>query len=242
MRLTSILFNAFKYARAAETSVSGSFWSPNTIAVVGRTGPDRLLRLAALFHDIGKPRTRAIGPNGVSFHHHEVVGARMTRRRMTELRYSAEAIDQVVRLVELHLRFHGYLDQGWTDAAVRRYVRDAGSPEQLRRLNLLTRADVTTQNRRKERILQAAMDDLERRVERLREQEQLDALRPPLDGNQIMARLGIRPGPLVGKAYRHLLEARIEQGPLTQEQGERLLDAWAAEHSEHVAAAQTSGE
>jgi poly(A) polymerase len=153
----------------------------------------------------------------------------MARARMTELRYSKRMIEDVAQLVYLHLRFHGYSEQGWTDSAVRRYARDAGSDEQLARLNALTRADVTTQNRRKARTLAQAMDELETRITALRREEELAALRPPLDGHQIMEHLGIAPGPLVGEAYRHLLDARIEQGPLTEEDGRALLDAWWSE-------------
>ena len=164
----------------------------HTLAVVDKTSKHRLLRLAALFHDVGKPRTRAITDGGVSFHHHEVVGARMTRTRMEALRYPAADVDTVVRLVELHLRFHTYR-LGWTDKAVRRYVRDAGPHLDL--LNELTRCDCTTRNAAKARALARRMDELEARIAELREQEELDALRPDLDGNQVMELLGIGPGP-----------------------------------------------
>lgn len=203
----------------------------HTVAVVENTTPDRIVRLAALFHDIGKPKTRSFGPHGVSFHHHEVVGARMTRDRMRALRYSTEDVAAVSQLVELHLRFHGYHegDGGWTDAAVRRYARDAGPL--LDRLNELTRCDCTTRNRRRAEELARRMDQLEERIARLREQEALDALRPDLDGRQVMAHLGIGPGPAVGAALAMLLEARIEEGPLGEEEAFRRVDAWWAEHS-----------
>ena len=166
--------------------------------MVEKTHPDRLLRLAALFHDVGKPKTRSYGPRGaVSFHHHEVVGARMTRDRMRALRYSTEDVEVVTRLVELHLRFHTYR-MGWTDSAVRRYVRDAGPL--LDRLNELTRCDCTTRNPAKAKALARRMDELDARIAELREQEELRAIRPDLDGNAVMARLGLRPGPEVGKA------------------------------------------
>ncbi|HLI55070.1 MAG TPA: CCA tRNA nucleotidyltransferase, partial [Acidimicrobiales bacterium] len=183
----------------------------HTIAVVDKTSPDRLLRLAALFHDVGKPKTRSFGDKGtVMFHHHDVVGARMTRDRMRALRYPAEDIETVARLVELHLRFHTYR-MGWTDSAVRRYVRDAGPL--LDRLNELTRCDCTTRNPAKARALARRMDELEERIAALQEQEELRSIRPDLDGNQVMARLGLRPGPLVGEALAYLLELRLEEGP-----------------------------
>ena len=195
----------------------------HTLAVVDNTSPDRLLRLAALFHDVGKPRTRAITDGGVSFHHHEVVGARMTRTRMEALRYSAADVDTVVRLVELHLRFHTYR-LGWTDKAVRRYVRDAGSL--LDRLNELTRCDCTTRNANKARALARRMDELEQRIAELREQEELDAIRPDLDGNQVMEILGIAPGPDVGAAHAFLMELRLDEGPLGPEEATRRLTEW----------------
>ena len=202
----------------------------HTLAVVDKTRPERIVRLAALFHDVGKPKTRSFGPGGVSFHHHEVVGARMTRDRMRALRYPNDDVDAVSRLVELHLRFHGYRegDGGWTDSAVRRYVRDAGPL--LDELNELTRCDCTTRNVAKARALARRMDELEARIARLREEEELAALRPDLDGVQVMEHLGIRPGPAVGRALAHLLELRIEEGPLGEEEARRRLDAWWAEH------------
>ena len=190
---------------------------------------DRVLRLAALLHDIGKPATREFHPDGrVTFHHHEVVGARMARERMRALTYAKDDIEAVADLVYLHLRFHGYSDQAWSDAAVRRYVRDAGSTVQLERLNTLTRADVTTRNKAKARRLAEAMDDLEARIARLDAEEQLAQIRPPLDGNQIMAHLGLPPGPVVGRAREMLLEARLDRGPMTEQEAYRLLDEWAA--------------
>jgi poly(A) polymerase len=197
----------------------------HTIAVVEQTPPDRILRLAALFHDVGKPKTRSFGGGGVSFHHHEVVGARMTRDRMRALHYSNEDIDAVARLVELHLRFHGYGENGeWTDSAVRRYVRDAGPL--LDRLNLLTRADCTSRNKAKAAALATRMDHLEQRIDELRQQEELDAIRPDLDGTDVMALLGLPPGPLVGRALAHLLEMRLEEGPLGAAEAEQRLRAW----------------
>jgi len=201
----------------------------HTIAVVERAPADRILRLSALLHDIGKPRTRAYGPHGVTFHHHEVVGARMAEKRMRELHYPVEDIDAVRRLVELHLRFHGYGDDVWTDAAVRRYARDAG-PQLLDRLNQLTRADCTTRNKARARELDRRMDLLEARIAELRQQEELDAIRPDLDGHQVMAHLGVPPGRLVGQALAHLLEARLDEGPLGEEEAYRRLDKWWAEN------------
>jgi poly(A) polymerase len=196
----------------------------HTIAVVENTSPDRLLRLAALFHDVGKPKTRSFGPRGaVSFHHHEVVGARMTRDRMRALRYSTEDTETVTRLVELHLRFHTYR-MGWTDSAVRRYVRDAGSL--LQQLNELTRCDCTTRNAAKARALSRRMDELEDRIAELQKQEELKAIRPDLDGNEVMQRLGLRPGPEVGQALDFLLELRLEEGPLGPAEAGRRLDEW----------------
>ena len=193
--------------------------------------PDLVLRLAALLHDIGKPRTRRFeAGGGVSFHHHDVVGAKLTAKRMKALRFDKDTTKSVARLVELHLRFHGYGDQGWTDSAVRRYVRDAG--DQLERLHILTRSDCTTRNRRKAERLEFAYDDLERRIAELAAQEELDATRPDLDGGQIMAILGIKPGPVVGRAYKFLLNLRIEEGPHTTDQAEKALKAWWAQQPE----------
>ena len=187
--------------------------------------PDLVLRLAALLHDIGKPKTRRFEPGGgVSFHHHEVVGAKMTRKRLRELKYSNEIVADVSRLVELHLRFHGYGTGEWTDSAVRRYVRDAGPL--LERLHLLTRSDCTTRNKKKAQALSRSYDSLEERIERLKEQEELDAIRPDLDGNQIMEILGVGPGREVGEAYRHLLELRLENGPMGEEAATAALRDW----------------
>ena len=198
----------------------------HTMAVIDKTSPIRLLRLAAMFHDVGKPKTRNFVNGGVTFHHHEVVGARMTRRRMEALRYSNEDTDTVVALVELHLRFHTYR-LGWTDKAVRRYVRDAGPLLDL--LNELTRCDCTTRNARKARQLDARMDELEARIAELREQEEVDAIRADLDGAQIMEHLGIGPGRDVGQALGFLLELRMDEGPLGEDEARRRLDAWWAE-------------
>lgn len=191
-------------------------------------GPDLTLRLAALLHDIGKPRTRRFEKDGrVSFHHHEVVGAKMTKKRMTALKYSNELVKDVSRLVELHLRFHGYGTGEWTDSAVRRYVRDAGPL--LDRLHKLTRSDCTTRNKRKANALSRAYDGLEERIARLQEQEELDAIRPDLDGNDIMEVLGVGPGPVIGRAYKFLLELRLENGPMERDAAVAALKEWWAE-------------
>lgn len=188
-------------------------------------GPDVVLRLAALLHDIGKPSTRRLEPGGaVTFHHHDVKGARMARTRLRELRFDAATIESVAKLIELHLRFFGYAEGAWTDSAVRRYVRDAGA--ELERLHILTRADVTTRNKRKAARLRSAYDDIEERIAQLREQEELDAIRPELDGNRIQEVLGIRPGPEVGQAYRFLLDLRLDEGVLGEAEAERRLRAW----------------
>nr|WP_328806277.1 CCA tRNA nucleotidyltransferase [Streptacidiphilus fuscans] len=192
--------------------------------------PDLTLRLAALLHDIGKPRTRRFEPGGgVSFHHHELVGAKMTKKRLRDLKYSNELIADVSRLVELHLRFHGYGSGEWTDSAVRRYVRDAGPL--LDRLHKLTRSDCTTRNKKKAQALSRTYDSLERRIAELKDQEELDAIRPDLNGDQIMALLDIKPGREVGEAYKFLLELRLEQGPLGEEAATAALRQWWTERS-----------
>jgi poly(A) polymerase len=193
--------------------------------------PDLILRLAALLHDIGKPKTRRFeSAGGVSFHHHEVVGAKLTRKRLRALRYPNEVIDQVSKLVELHLRFHGYSSGQWTDAAVRRYVRDAG--DELNRLHKLTRADSTTRNRRKAAGLQASYDSLEQRIAVLSEEEEMKAVRPDLDGQQIMETLGIPPGRDVGVAYKYLLERRLDRGPVDAAVAEVELREWWAQRDQ----------
>jgi poly(A) polymerase len=193
-------------------------------------GPDLVLRLAALMHDIGKPATRRLEPGGVvTFYHHDVVGSKIAKKRLRELRFDNDTINDVARLIELHLRFFGYTEGAWTDSAVRRYVRDAGPL--LERLHILTRADVTTRNRRKSHMLSFAYDDLETRVAELAELEEMQAVRPDLDGEQIMATLGIRPGREVGEAYRFLLELRLDDGPLGEEEATRRLREWWAARS-----------
>ncbi len=196
-------------------------------------GPNLIIRLAALLHDIGKPKTRALIPGGgVSFHHHEVVGARMARERLRKLRFSSEIVEAVGTLVFLHLRFHGYGDGEWTDSAVRRYVRDAG--ELLTHLHVLTRADCTTRNKRKAELLAKTYDQLETRIVELMAQEELNKIRPDLDGNQIMKLLNIAAGPAIGKAYDHLLELRLEHGPLGEARATtELLNWWAAYQREN---------
>ncbi len=194
----------------------------------GIASPDLVLRLAALLHDIGKPATKRNEPGGqVSFHHHDIVGAKLAKKRLRELRFDNDTIAAVGRLIELHLRFFGYTEGAWTDSAVRRYVRDAG--DQLERLHILTRADVTTRNRRKADQLSFAYDDLEERIAVLAAQEEIDSVRPDLDGSQIMALLGIGPGREVGQARAFLLELRLDEGPLPPEEAEARLRAWWAE-------------
>jgi len=188
-------------------------------------GPDFVSRFAALMHDIGKPRTRKfLGDGTVTFHHHDVVGAKLTRKRMQALRFSNDDTAAVAQLVELHLRFHGYGSGEWTDSAVRRYVRDAG--DQLERLHVLTRADCTTRNQRKAERLRRTYDDLEARIATLMEQEELAAVRPALDGNRIMEILGIPPGRDVGQAYNFLLELRLDRGPMEPDEAEAALREW----------------
>lgn len=192
-------------------------------------GPDLVLRLAALLHDIGKPATRRFEQGGgVSFHHHEVVGAKLAARRLKALRYDKDTVKAVARLVELHLRFHGYGEGQWTDSAVRRYITDAGPL--LPRLHRLTRSDSTTRNQRKAERLSRSYDELEARIERLLEQEELGKVRPELDGNEIAETLGIKPGPVLGRAYKHLLSVRLDEGPIGKDAvRERLLEWWAAQ-------------
>jgi poly(A) polymerase len=202
----------------------------HTLAVVAKTRPALIVRMAALLHDVGKPRTRSIGAKGVSFHHHEVVGARMARERLKALRYSNEQVEAITQLVYLHLRFHGYGDDVWTDAAVRRYVRDAGPL--LGELNELTRCDCTTRNARKAKMLADRMDALEARIAELQAQEELESIRPDIDGQAVMRHLGIGPGRAIGEALEMLLEARLDEGPLGTDEAYRRLDAWWQARSE----------
>ncbi|WP_345264423.1 CCA tRNA nucleotidyltransferase [Nocardioides nanhaiensis] len=206
---------------------------------LGGEGPDFVSRFAALMHDVGKPRTRRfVGDGTVTFHHHDVVGAKITRKRMQALRFSKDETEAVSQLVALHLRFHGYGSGEWTDSAVRRYVRDAG--DQLERLHVLTRADCTTRNQRKADRLRRTYDDLEERIERLREAEGRAAVRPDLDGNQIMEILGIPAGREVGEAYRWLLEKRLDDGPMSEEAAREALLGWWAERADGADGAETS--
>jgi poly(A) polymerase len=198
----------------------------HSIAVVAKTAPRLKLRLAALLHDVGKPGTRGFGPQGVTFHYHDVVGARMARQRLLALRYSNDIVEDVAKLVELHLRFHTYR-MGWTDSAVRRYVRDAG--ELLEDLNELTRSDCTTRNAKKAAALGRRMDQLEERIAELREQEELAKLRPALDGDEIMSVLGVKPGRIVGEALAFLMEIRLDEGEIPVEEARERLLAWARE-------------
>lgn len=194
------------------------------------SGPDLVLRLAAVMHDVGKPKTRRFeSGGGVSFHHHEVVGARMTAKRLRKLRFSNDVVEDVARLVELHLRFHGYGTGEWTDSAVRRYVRDAA--DLLPLLHRLTRADCTTRNRRRAQALQRAYDGLEQRIAKLAVEEELASIRPELDGNQIMALLGLGPGRDVGRAYQFLLDLRLDQGPIGPQAAEEALLRWWSQQS-----------
>ena len=209
----------------------------HTLAVVENVQADmrpdfdfRRTRLAALFHDVGKPLTRGFQRGkGVTFHHHDAVGARMTRKRLLALRYSNDDIEAITELVALHLRFHTY-QMGWTDSAVRRYVRDAGPL--LAELNVLTRCDCTTRNERKAAMLGKRMDELEQRITELAEREELAAIRPELDGTQVMEQLGVGPGPLIGKALAFLLEIRLEEGMIGDAEIRRRLDRWRIDHGE----------
>jgi len=189
-------------------------------------GPNLTIRLAALMHDVGKPRTRELIPGGgVSFHHHEVVGSKITSKRLKELRFDSSTIEDVSKLVFLHLRFHGYGSGEWTDSAVRRYIRDAG--DLLTHLHVLTRADCTTRNQRKAEQLSKTYDSLEKRIAELMEQEELNKIRPDLNGLEIMEILGVKPSPIVGEAYNYLLELRMERGPLGSELAKEELLTWA---------------
>ncbi|MDP9464232.1 MAG: HD domain-containing protein, partial [Actinomycetota bacterium] len=207
----------------------------HTLAVVENVRPDvptdfdfRRTRLAALFHDVGKPRTRGYqSGKGVTFHHHDAVGARMTRKRLAALRYPNDDVEAITELVALHLRFHTY-QMGWTDSAVRRYVRDAGPL--LAELNVLTRCDCTTRDERRAAVLAKRMDELEARIGELAELEELASIRPEFDGNQVMDHLGVGPGPLIGKALAFLLEIRLDEGLIGDTEIRRRLDQWWADH------------
>lgn len=199
----------------------------HTLAVLERTDPILELRLAAILHDIGKPKTRRITSEGVTFYHHEVVGSEMAAKRLRALRYPNDVVDQVEKAIYLHHRFHGYDDDHWTDSAVRRYVRDAG-PE-LPLLNSLVRADCTTRNRRRAEVLRLRMDAFEQRIAELAQREALDRIRPELDGKQVMDHLGLEPGPVVGKALAYLLEIRLEEGEIGETEAYRRLELWAEE-------------
>jgi poly(A) polymerase len=205
----------------------------NAMRLEGDDGPDFVLRMAALMHDVGKPATKAVGRDGrVSFHHHEIVGARLTKQRMKAMKYPKDVTSEVVELVALHLRFYGYGRGEWTDSAVRRYVTDAGPL--LPRLHKLTRSDVTTRNKRKAANLAADYDALEERISRIQAEEDLARVRPDLDGNAIMELLGVPPGPVVGQAWRYLKELRLDRGPLTRDEAEAELFKWARDNG-HVA-------
>jgi poly(A) polymerase len=201
----------------------------NAIRLEGDSGPDFVLRMSALMHDVGKPATKAVGRDGrVSFHHHEVVGARLTKQRMKAMKYPKDVTSDVVELVALHLRFYGYGRGEWTDSAVRRYVTDAGPL--LPRLHKLTRSDVTTRNKRKASQLATDYDALEERIDRIAAEEDLARVRPDLDGNAIMELLGVPPGPVVGQAWRYLKEMRLDRGPLTRDEAEAELFKWARDN------------
>lgn len=239
--LADIVFRKFRPCNCRSTNTTATRTSfEHTMIVLERaialeTGPDGpvpapdlTLRLAAVMHDIGKPKTRRFESGGkVSFHHHDAVGAKMTRKRLKALRFDHHLVEDVSELVNMHLRFHGYVDEPWTDSAVRRYVKDAG--HLYERLNRLTRADATTQNKRKAMIFSQAMDEMEERVRELKKKEDFDAIRPDLDGNEIMELLGLEPGPMIGRAYKHMLEYRLDNGPVDHDVAVEELKRWYAE-------------